>query len=77
MLNNKLTHETNIKKYPTINDIPHLISKTDKTLIYIPWIENMKKIRDRIQGLCYLSIKYFTLSKLLSALHIVVLFSFI
>ena len=41
----------NVKKYPTINDIPHLISKTGKTLIYIPWIENMKNIRDRIAEL--------------------------
>lgn len=43
--------ETTTKYYPTINDIPYLISKTGKTLIYIPRISSMEKVRDKITEL--------------------------
>ena len=38
----------NVKEYTSIDDIPYLISKTGKTLIYLQSIEQMKAMRDSL-----------------------------
>ena len=47
---NKLKQKSTVK-YPTIEDIPYLISKTGKTLIYIPKIASMNKAYTKISNL--------------------------
>ena len=41
----------NAKEYPSIDDIPYLISRKGKTLIYIPQIKSMEKIREMVMSM--------------------------